>query len=74
MSNNGWLRLILVLWVVGYLLVACGPAIVADGISGTLIGAALGLVLGSVLFAPWVVGVVVLIGLIWYTDPGRRIR
>ena len=74
MSINGWLRLLLALWVIGYLLVACGPAIAADGIGGTLIGAALGLVLGSALFVPWVVGVVVLIALIWYTDSGRRVR
>jgi hypothetical protein len=77
MSTNGWLKLLLVLWVAGYLLLACGPAIAMEGIGGTLIGAVFGLLLGSALFVPWLVGLVVLIALVWFTgnsriDPGDR--
>ncbi len=72
MSTNGWLRLLLVLWVVGYLLITCGPAIAVDGVTATLIAGALGLLLGSALFVPWAIGVVVLVGLIWLTDRGGR--
>ncbi len=69
MTANSWLKIILVLWVLGFLLLACGPAIAADGIGGTLIGGAFGLLLGSVLFVPWIVGVGVLVVLIWLTKP-----
>ncbi len=72
MSTNKWLKVILVLWVVGYLLIACGPAIAADGVTGTLIGAAIGLILGGALFAPWAIGVVILIILIMLTRPSRE--
>ncbi|CAN5729383.1 hypothetical protein BH24CHL8_BH24CHL8_10860 [soil metagenome] len=72
MTTNSWLKVILALWVLGFLVVACGPAIAADGIGGTLIGGAFGLLLGSVLFVPWLVGVGILIVLIWLTKPRGR--
>lgn len=72
MSANRWVRILLVLWVVGYLLISCGPAIVGDGVSGTLIGGAIGLILGGVLFVPWAIGVIVLIVLIMLTQPDRE--
>ncbi|MDQ3406745.1 MAG: hypothetical protein M3472_01100, partial [Chloroflexota bacterium] len=65
MTTNSWLKVILVLWVLGFVVLACGPAIAADGIGGTLIGGAFGLLLGSVLLVPWIVGVGILIVLIW---------
>ncbi len=71
MTTNGWLRLALVLWVVGYLLITCGPGIAADGVTATLIAGALGLLIGSALFLPWAVGVVVLLVLLVLTDPRR---
>lgn len=71
MSANRWLRVILVLWVVGFVVISCGPAIAGDGIGGTLLGGALGLLLGSVLFIPWIVGVVILVVLIVLTNPRR---
>lgn len=74
MSTNSWLKVILTLWVLGFLVIACGPAIAADGIGGTLIGGAFGLLLGSVLFVPWVIGVGILILLIWLTNPRGRPR
>ncbi len=72
MTTNSWLKVILALWVLGFLVVACGPAIAADGIGGTLIGGAFGLLLGSVLFVPWLVGVGILIVLIRLTKPRGR--
>jgi hypothetical protein len=72
MSTNAWLRVILVLWVIGFLVIACGPAILGDGIGGTLFGGVVGLTLGAVLFVPWVIGVVILGALIWLTNPRRR--
>ncbi len=74
MSTNSWLKVILALWVVGFLVVACSPAIAADGIGGTLIGGAFGLLLGSFLFVPWILGVGVLLLLIWLTKPRGRSR
>ncbi len=69
MTTNSWLKVILVLWVLGFVVLACGPAMAADGIGGTLIGGAFGLLLGSVLLVPWIVGVGILIVLIWLTKP-----
>lgn len=74
MSTHSWLRLILVLWVVGFLIISCGPAFAGDGIVGTLAGGAIGLVLGSVLFVPWLIGVGVLLVLIWLTSERGRER
>lgn len=72
MSTHSWLKVILVLWVLGFLVAACGPTIAADGIGGTLIGAVFGLVLGSILIVPFLLGVGVLLVLIWLTKPRGR--
>ncbi len=74
MRTNSWLRLILVLWVVGFLIISCGPALAGDGIVGTLAGGAIGLVLGSVLLVPWLIGLAVLLVLIWLTSDRGRSR
>lgn len=74
MSTNAWLKVILALWVLGFLVVACGPAIAADGIGGTLVGGIFGALLGTFLFVPWIVGVGILLILIWLTNPRERPR
>ncbi len=74
MSTNSWLRVILAIWVIGFLVIACGPALAGDGIVGTLAGGAIGLVLGSVLLVPWLLGVGVLLVLIRLTNPARDDR
>jgi uncharacterized membrane protein len=74
MRTNSWLRVILVLWVVGFLIISCGPAFAGDGIVGTLAGGAIGLVLGSVLLVPWLMGLAVLLVLIWLTNDRGRAR
>jgi len=74
MSTNAWLKVIFVVWVLGFLVLACGPAIAADGIGGTLIGGAFGLILAGALGIPWVLGVALLLFLIWLTNPRGRGR
>ena len=60
------LRILLLLWVLGYLLVACGPIL-----GGHLIIGAVTLVAGIALFIPWLLGIAVLGFLIWITNPAR---
>ena len=64
---NTILRIVLLLWVVLYLFVACGPLLDGHLLIGTLT-----LVAGIVLFVPWVLGIVVLLLLIRATDARRR--
>lgn len=61
------LRIILLLWVFGYLFASCSPIL-----GGHLIGGAIALAGGIILFIPWVIGIVVLAVLIRVTDPPRR--
>jgi hypothetical protein len=61
------LQILLLIWVLGYLLVSCGPLL-----GGHLFIGGLTFVAGVVLFVPWLVGVVVLAVLIWVTSPQRR--
>jgi hypothetical protein len=61
------LQILLLIWVLGYLLVSCGPLL-----GGHLLIGGLTFVAGIVLFVPWLVGVVVLAVLIWLTGPPRR--
>jgi len=61
---NSLLRLLLVLWVLGYLVVSCGGLF-----SGSAGAAAGGLLAGTVLLVPWLVGVLVLAIVIWLTNP-----
>jgi len=61
------LRIALLLWVFGYLFVACGPIL-----GGHLFVGAITLVGGIVLFVPWLIGVFVLAALIWLTNPPPR--
>ena len=64
--SNSLLRVLLVIWVVGYILISCGALI--DGDVG---GGLLGLVAGAVLLIPWLVGLVILSVLVWITNPRR---
>jgi hypothetical protein len=64
---NFLLRVFLLAWVFGYLLISCAPLLGANGLVG-----AIGFVSGIVLFFPWLVGVIVLAILVWLTSPGRR--
>jgi hypothetical protein len=61
------LRLALLLWVVGYLVVSCAPIL-----NGHLILGAIGVFGGIIFFVPWVIGIVVLVFLISATNPPRR--
>jgi hypothetical protein len=61
------LRIVLLVWVLGYLLVSCGPLL-----NGHLLIGGITFIAGIALFIPWVVGIVVLGFLIWATNPNRR--
>ena len=63
---NTILRVVLAVWVVGYLVIACGPIF-----SGDIGAGGLGLLVGSVLFVPWLVGILVLAIFVWLTGPRR---
>ena len=64
---NFVLRVILLIWVFGYLVVACAPMLGANGLVG-----ALGFLGGLVFFIPWLIGLIVLAVLVWVTNPGSR--
>ncbi|HEV7809399.1 MAG TPA: hypothetical protein VGO64_02270 [Candidatus Limnocylindrales bacterium] len=61
------LRILLLVWIIGYLFVSCVPLLNGHLLIGTLT-----LVAGIALFVPWLIGIAVLVGLIWLTNPGRR--
>ena len=60
------LRLILLVWIVGYLVVSCEPIL-----SGHLVLGTIALFGGVVFFIPWVLGIVVLLFLIGVTNRAR---
>ena len=64
---NTVLKIVLLLWVVGYLFVSCAPIL-----DGHLLLGAVTFVGGIILFVPWVIGIVVLATLIRMTNPPRR--
>ena len=64
---NVALRIVLLLWVCGYLFASCAPIL-----GGHLVLGAIGLLGGIVLFIPWVIGIVVLATLIALTNEPRR--
>jgi hypothetical protein len=61
------LRIVLLVWILGYLLASCGPLL-----DGHLLLGAIGLFGGIVFFVPWVIGIVVLVFLSSATNPPRR--
>jgi hypothetical protein len=56
-------RILLLVWVFGYLFAACAPIL-----NGHLILGAITLVGGIFFFPIWVIGIVVLAGVIWLTN------
>jgi hypothetical protein len=66
MTTNLILRIVLLLWVVGYLFMSCSGIVRLD-----LGGALLGLFGGVILFVPWLIGTIVLGAAVWFTNPGR---
>ena len=64
---NVGLRLLLLVWILGYLLASCAPIL-----NGHLILGTLALFGGVVFFIPWVIGIVVIWFLIQATNPPRR--
>jgi len=56
-------RILLALWVAGFLLISCVPLLTGSGGAGIL-----GLLAGAVLLVPWLVGVLTLAVLVWLTN------
>ena len=65
---NSVLRLLLLIWVVGFPVLSCGGLFSGDAGS-----AGLGLLLGAVFLVPWLVGTLALAVLVWFTNPRRPI-
>lgn len=63
---NTILRVVLAIWVAGFLLVSCAPILFGDGAVGFF-----GFVAGVVLLVPWLIGVVILAIGVWLTTPRR---
>ena len=61
------LRIILLIWVLGYLFASCAPIL-----NGHLFLGTLALFGGFIFFIPWVIGIVVLVFLINATNAPRR--
>jgi hypothetical protein len=57
-------RILLAVWVIGYLAVSCAPLLGDSAGAGLL-----GLFAGAVLLLPWLIGVLVLAVLVWLTNP-----
>lgn len=61
---NSVLRLLLAIWVIGFLLVSCVPML-----SGNATASGFGILAGAILLVPWLIGVVILVVLVWLTNP-----
>jgi hypothetical protein len=59
-------RILLLVWVLGYLLVSCVPLF-----GGNLVVAGFGFLAGVVFLIPWLIGVLILGILVWLTNPTR---
>jgi hypothetical protein len=64
---NSLFRVLLAIWVVLYLVIACAPVL-----SNSVFVGGIGFVSGIILLVPWLVGAVILGCLIWLTNPQRR--
>ncbi|HET7472150.1 MAG TPA: hypothetical protein VFJ71_03395 [Candidatus Limnocylindrales bacterium] len=64
---NVALRVLLLIWVLGYLVASCAPIL-----NGHLVLGTLALFGGLIFFIPWVIGIVVIAFLIQATNPPRR--
>ncbi|HEY7131167.1 MAG TPA: hypothetical protein VH440_02895 [Candidatus Limnocylindrales bacterium] len=59
-------RILLLVWVLGYVLVSCVPLF-----GDNLVVAGFGFLAGVVFLVPWLIGVLVLGILVWLTNPSR---
>jgi hypothetical protein len=64
---NTILRVLLALWTLLFLAIACAPLYSGNGVVGIL-----GFLTGALLLVPWLIGVFVIGGLIWLTNGPRR--
>ena len=64
---NTTLRIALLIWVVGYLVVSCVPLL-----TGHLFIGGITFIAGLIFLIPWVIGILVLVLLIWLTEPRPR--
>lgn len=64
-------KLAFVVWLVTFPVVACGPALSSNDLIGFLLGGFAGVLLGSLLFLPWIVGVGVLYLVMRLTEDPR---
>jgi hypothetical protein len=62
---NTVLRILMAIWVAGFLLISCAPLYAEGGVG------LLGFLTGAVLLVPWIIGVVILGALILLTNPRR---
>ncbi|HEX5824330.1 MAG TPA: hypothetical protein VFY18_07740 [Candidatus Limnocylindrales bacterium] len=67
MATNTILRVLLLIWICGYLFVSCVPLL-----TGHLIVGGITFVAGVIFLIPWLIGVAVLVGLVWLTNPRGR--
>lgn len=65
-ATNTIFRVLLLIWVCGYLFVSCVPLL-----TGHLIIGGITFVAGIIFLIPWLLGVVILGALIWMTNPRR---
>lgn len=64
---NTVLRVLVVIWTLLFLAIACAPVYADNAALGIL-----GFLTGWVLLVPWLVGVVILGALVWLTNGPRR--
>ncbi len=67
MTRSAWLRVVFAIWLVAYPVISCGPAALLDGGIAGAIGSFVSFTLGSILLVPWLLGLLVLGGLVWIT-------
>lgn len=72
LSTHTKVKLAFVVWLVALPIISCGPALSSDSIGGFLLGGFTGILFGSVLFIPWIVGVGVLFVVMRLTEEPRR--
>lgn len=63
MAINTLFRVLLLIWVLGYLFVSCVPLL-----TGNLIIGGITFLAGVIFLVPWLLGVFVLAGLVWMTN------
>lgn len=75
MTRHQKLQLALAIWIVAFPVIACGPAIANRGdLIGFILGGFTGLLFGSALFFPWIVGIAALYVLVRLTEEPPPLR